>query len=246
LSLSACATSGVPSDAATTVLSFEELDCGDCGDHMARAMIGVDGVYKTKFDKRRAELTIVASPKLDVFAIAQKNKPAGEEWSLALGAGKGRYKAWAKAPEQADVLEIAVDGADVADLAAHLAKGKVTPVRLLGEVVRALPRARRSPRRGAPRPERPEPTPTCRSAGRKQRRWCRVASTCDSARRCSWARPATSPSAPISGPSARARWRRLRTTTTSPWCSSRTASTSAMASCPGWAWICGSHFASPT
>ncbi|MBK6519225.1 MAG: thioredoxin family protein [Polyangiaceae bacterium] len=126
LSLSACATSGVPSDAATTVLSFEELDCGDCGDHMARAMIGVDGVYKTKFDKRRAELTIVASPKLDVFAIAQKNKPAGEEWSLALGAGKGRYKAWAKAPEQADVLEIAVDGADVADLAAHLAKGKVT------------------------------------------------------------------------------------------------------------------------
>lgn len=128
LGLAGCATSGVPADAATTVLSFEDLDCGDCGDHMARALIAVDGVYKTKFDKRRAELTVVADPKLDVLAAAQKNKPSGEEWSLTAGAGKGRYKSWEKAPERADVLQVSSDGADVPDLTPHLAKGKVTLV----------------------------------------------------------------------------------------------------------------------
>ena len=59
--LIACASSGgVPDDAATTVLSFQQLDCSDCGDEMARELIKLDGVYKTAFDKRKAELTVIA------------------------------------------------------------------------------------------------------------------------------------------------------------------------------------------
>lgn len=34
----------------TTVVSFVDLDCSNCGDDMARALIQVDGVKKTAFD----------------------------------------------------------------------------------------------------------------------------------------------------------------------------------------------------
>jgi len=122
----ACASGGLPDDAKTTVLSFQELDCSDCGDQMAMTLIDVKGVYKTAFDKRRAELTVVADPSVDVLAVAEKNKPPKEEWSLALGAGKGRYKAWEQAPADSDVKEIAKDGEDVPDLSAHVANEKVT------------------------------------------------------------------------------------------------------------------------
>lgn len=125
LGLAACS-GGIPDDAKTTVLSFQNLDCSSCGNDMARAMIEVDGVHKTKFDKRAAELTVVADPEVDVFAVAQKNKPAKEEWSLVLGAGKGQYIDWKKPFEGADVKEIAKDGEDVADITAHLVKDKVT------------------------------------------------------------------------------------------------------------------------
>jgi thiol-disulfide isomerase/thioredoxin len=120
--------SGIPADAKTTVLSFEELDCSTCGNDMARALIKTDGVYKTQFDKRKAELTVVAEPNVDVLALAQQNHPKDEEWTLVAGAGKGHYKAWEKAPENTDVVQIAQDGEDVPDLAPHLAQGKITIV----------------------------------------------------------------------------------------------------------------------
>lgn len=126
---SACATAGgVPSDASTTVLSFQDLDCSDCGDMMARSLIDVEGVYKTAFDKRKAELTVIADPDVDVLAVANKNRPAKEDWSLSLGAGKGQYKEWEAPPPNADVVEVAKDGKDVPDLAPHLAKDKVNIV----------------------------------------------------------------------------------------------------------------------
>lgn len=124
----ACASGGIPSDAKTTVISFPDLDCSDCGEDMARALIAQDGVYKTSFDKRRAELSVVADPKLDALALAQTKKPADEAWHMVLGAGKGKYLPWEKPKEGSDVVQVAVDGADVPDLAPHLAKGKTTIV----------------------------------------------------------------------------------------------------------------------
>lgn len=143
-----CATGGIPKDAKTTVVSFTDLDCSSCGEDMARALISKDGVYKTAFDARRAELTVVAAPSVDVFGLATSSKPKDEEWSLVVGAGKGNYLPWAKPKEGLDVKQIAMDGEDVVDLAPHLAAGKVTivdfsakwcePCRTLDEKVLAL------------------------------------------------------------------------------------------------------------
>lgn len=124
----ACKSSGIPSDARTTVLSFQDLDGGDGGDGLARALIQLDGVYRVAFDKRKAELSVLADPGVAVFALAQANKPKDEAWTLVEGAGKGRYLAWEAAPTGADVVEVAKDGEDVPDLAPHLAKGKITLV----------------------------------------------------------------------------------------------------------------------
>jgi thiol-disulfide isomerase/thioredoxin len=128
LVLAGCASGGIPGDAKTTVVSFVELDCGDCGEDMARSLIKLEGVHKTGFDARKAELTVIADPGVDVFAAAQKNKPKEEEWHLELGAGKGTYLPWKQPAAGSDVKQVATDGEDVADLAPHLAPGKVTIV----------------------------------------------------------------------------------------------------------------------
>ncbi len=112
----------------TTVVSFVDLDCSDCGDDMARALIQADGVKKTAFDARKAELRVVAEESVDVFALAQAKKPQDEGWRLVPGAGKGTYLPWEKASQGSDVKEVATDGQDVPDLATHLAPGKVTIV----------------------------------------------------------------------------------------------------------------------
>jgi thiol-disulfide isomerase/thioredoxin len=126
LTLTAACKSALPSDAKTTVMSFPDLDCSDCGETMARDLIEEDGVFRTAFDKHRVELTVVADPKVDAFALAQSKKPADEEWHLVLGAGKGAYLPWQPAPRDLDVSQIAKDGEDIPDLAPFIAKGKVT------------------------------------------------------------------------------------------------------------------------
>lgn len=128
LLLASCASGGIPTGAKTTVVSFVELDCGDCGEDMAKSLIKLEGVHKTAFDARKAELTVIADPGLDVFAVAQKNKPKEEEWRLEIGAGKGSYLPWKQPVAGSDVKQVATDGEDVADLAPHLAPGKVTIV----------------------------------------------------------------------------------------------------------------------
>lgn len=126
--LPACKSGGIPDNAKTTVLSIADLDCGECGEGMARALIEVDGVHKTSFDKRRAEVTVIADPGIDVFTLAKINKPSDEHWRVVLGAGKGSYLPWEKAPQGADIIQVTVDGNDVPDLTPHLARGKVTVV----------------------------------------------------------------------------------------------------------------------
>jgi thiol-disulfide isomerase/thioredoxin len=122
---SACGGSQVPQEARTTVISIDKLDCGGCGDELAEKLGKQDGVYKASFDKRRAELTVVASPGVDVLSSAKRHQ-GDEEYVLVLGAGKGTYLAWATPPEGADVATLSKDGADVPALEPHLAKGKVT------------------------------------------------------------------------------------------------------------------------
>jgi thiol-disulfide isomerase/thioredoxin len=125
--LGACGGAQIPPDARTTVLSLDQLDCGECGDRLATKLRERPAVYRTSFDKRRAELAVVAAPSVDALTEA-KALSTGEEYALVLGAGKGRYVAWAKAPEGADVIAIAKDGEDVPDLAPHLVRGKVTVI----------------------------------------------------------------------------------------------------------------------
>lgn len=119
---------GFPPGAKTTVLSFPDLDCADCGEELAKALVQAEGIHKTAFDKRKVELTVVADPSVDVLAVANAKKPADEEWHLVRGAGKGSYLPWEKATAGADVKEVATDGEDVPDLTPHLASGKVTIV----------------------------------------------------------------------------------------------------------------------
>jgi thiol-disulfide isomerase/thioredoxin len=123
----ACGGAQIPADARTTVLSLDHLDCGDCGDKLATKLRERPGVYRASFDKRRAELAVVAAPAFDSLTEA-KALSTGEEYALVLGAGKGRYLDWAKAPDGADVVAIAKDGEDVPDLAPHLVRGKVTVI----------------------------------------------------------------------------------------------------------------------
>jgi thiol-disulfide isomerase/thioredoxin len=84
-------------------------------------------VYKASFDRRKAEVTVVAGPAVDVLGAA-KALSTKEDYALEAGAGKGSYIAWTPPPAGVDVQTVAKDGADVPDLGAVVAKGKVTVV----------------------------------------------------------------------------------------------------------------------
>lgn len=114
---------------ATTVLSFQDLDCSDCGEEVARALIEDPRVYKTAFDKQRVELTVVAAPDLDVRALAAEKREEEDVWTLVPGAGNGHYLQTEK-PAELDIVEVAKGGEDVPSLDALAVKGKVTIVDL--------------------------------------------------------------------------------------------------------------------
>lgn len=125
LVLAGCGAAGPPADARTSVVSFVGLDCSSCGDDLARKLSKRDGVYSARFDKRRAELVVVAAPTFDALAAAKQDE-SEESFELVLGAGKGSYLPWKEPPPGADVKTIAEDGRDVPDLRPHLVAGKVT------------------------------------------------------------------------------------------------------------------------
>jgi thiol-disulfide isomerase/thioredoxin len=151
LASTACGAAGPPADARTTVVSFVGLDCSGCGEELAEKLKKRDGVYSTRFDKRRAELTVIAAPSFDVLAAAKADK-SDEPFELVLGAGKGTYLPWKPVPEGADIKTVVEDGADVPDLKPHLVAGKVTlidfgakwcePCRVLDERLSTLVAAR--------------------------------------------------------------------------------------------------------
>jgi thiol-disulfide isomerase/thioredoxin len=121
LALASCA----PSQ--TTVLSLGRLRCATCADSLAKELSGQSGVHKATFDRRRAELTVVASPSVDAVALA-RSMPKDEDFDVIPGPGRGSYLAWSPPPAGADMKVVATDGADVTDLAGLVVPGKVTLV----------------------------------------------------------------------------------------------------------------------
>ncbi|MBK9260969.1 MAG: thioredoxin family protein [Polyangiaceae bacterium] len=119
--------SRIPSDARKTVVSLDKIDCSDCGDEIVADMRARPGVYEARFDRKRAEVIITASPTIDVFTEVRK-LAAEDGFEAILGAGKGRYLERIPFPEGSDVVTIVKDGTDIPDIAPHLAKGKVTVV----------------------------------------------------------------------------------------------------------------------
>jgi thiol-disulfide isomerase/thioredoxin len=117
----------IPADARTTVVSLGRIDCADCGDKIVADLREQPGVYAASFDRRKAEISVVASPSFDVFT--QVRKLAAEDgFEAILGAGRGHYVDEPAFPEGADVRTVAKGGADVPDLRPLLATGKVTVV----------------------------------------------------------------------------------------------------------------------
>ncbi|MDI1445062.1 thioredoxin family protein [Polyangium sp. 6x1] len=116
-----------PKDARTVVVSLDKIDCSDCGDEIVADLRERPGVYDARFDRRRAEVLVVAAPGFDVFTTVRK-LAAEDGFEAILGAGKGRYLEHVAFPEGADVRTVVEDGSDVPDLAPHLATGKVTVV----------------------------------------------------------------------------------------------------------------------
>jgi thiol-disulfide isomerase/thioredoxin len=117
----------IPADAVRTVVSLDKLDCADCGDQMVADLRERPGVYRASFDKRKAEITVIASRSFDVFT-AVKQLASVEGFVAVLGAGQGRYLDWSAFPPGADVRTVTKSGEDVPDLKPHLAAGKVTVV----------------------------------------------------------------------------------------------------------------------
>src|SRR5262245_12161215 len=78
--LSACGGAQIPADAGTTVLSLDHLDCGECGDRLAAKLRERPGVYRAAFDKRKAELAVVAARSFDALTEA-KALSAGETYA---------------------------------------------------------------------------------------------------------------------------------------------------------------------
>lgn len=117
----------IPADARTTVVSLDKIDCSDCGDGIISDLRQRPGVYDARFDRRTAEILVVAAPSFDVYTHVRK-LAAEDGFEAILGAGKGRYLDHIPFPEGADVRTVVTDGRDVPDLAPHLARGVVTVV----------------------------------------------------------------------------------------------------------------------
>lgn len=127
LALTACGAPQLPADAHKTVISLDKIDCSDCGDGIVADMRQMPGVYDAQFNRRKAEVVIVAAPTIDVFTEVRK-RAAEDGFEAILGESKGRYLERLPFPEGSDVITVAKDGMDVPDISLYLAKDKVTVV----------------------------------------------------------------------------------------------------------------------
>lgn len=125
--LAACGGPQIPADARKTTISLDKIDCSDCGERIVADMRLKPGVYDAKFDRKRAEVVVISAPTIDVFTEVRK-LAAEDGFEAIIGAGKGHYIERMPFPEGADVVTVAKDGEDIADIAPLVAKGKVTVV----------------------------------------------------------------------------------------------------------------------
>ena len=123
--LGGAAACGAGYEGKTTVLSLDNLASGDAGGALARALAHEPGVRRATFAVRKAELSVVAEPGVDVMAAANRLKREGD-YDVVEGSGHGRYHAWGPPPEGVDVAVVSENGVDVADLGPHKVIGKVT------------------------------------------------------------------------------------------------------------------------
>jgi thiol-disulfide isomerase/thioredoxin len=117
----------IPADARKTVVSLTKIDCAECGDQIVEDLRKRPGVYEATFDKRKAEVTVIASPTFDVFTPVRQLASV-QGFGAVIGEGQGKYLDWSSFPEGADVKTVATNGEDVPDLKLVLAAGKVTVV----------------------------------------------------------------------------------------------------------------------
>ena len=118
----------VPADAHTTVVSLTKIDCSDCGDQIVADLRARPGIYEAEFDRRNAEVRVLASPTFDVFTAVREGA-ARRGFDALFGAGRGQYvDASRPFPPGADARVVTHEGADVPNIEAVLAPGKVTVV----------------------------------------------------------------------------------------------------------------------
>lgn len=125
------ACSGVPKDAKHVTISLEKVDCADCGEEIVTDLRGRPGVYEAEFDKKAAEVRVVASPTFDVYGTV-KQLAANEGFDAVLGEGKGQYVPHIPFPAGADAQTVVENGRDAPDLKAFLVKGKTTVIDFSG------------------------------------------------------------------------------------------------------------------
>ena len=135
----------------TTVVSLVKIDCSDCGAQIVADLRERPGVYQARFDRRTAEVSVVASPGFDVLTAVRVGA-ARRGFDVLLSAGLGRYGDPPRFPDGADVRIIARGGEDVPNLDALLVRGKVTvldfsaswcsPCRIIDEHMFAVLRTR--------------------------------------------------------------------------------------------------------
>ena len=128
LALAACSgVKAIPSDAQTAVVSLTRIDCAVCGDQIVADLRERPGIYGATFDKKKAEVTVVASPSFDVLT-AVKQLAAHEGFEAILGEGKGRYIEGPAFPPGADFKVVTTGGAEVPEIATIAVKGKITVI----------------------------------------------------------------------------------------------------------------------
>jgi hypothetical protein len=120
-----CGGKQTPDDAAKTVLSLHEIEDSHVGEDLEGFFSTRSEVYEASFERRRAELTVVAQRGFDAFAVAQKVAKQ-DGYTLFLGAGKGSYVGWMQPHPRFDVKVLVSDGRDYPKLAAAAVPGKVT------------------------------------------------------------------------------------------------------------------------
>ena len=114
----------IPSEAARTVLSLQEIDCQSCGMSVVTALEKTSGVYEVTFDRETAEIAVAydaaeAQPAQFIALAHDLGYRASE------GPGHGAYTPEVEFPPGLDVVQISEKG-EATDIEAHRVQGEVT------------------------------------------------------------------------------------------------------------------------